>query len=98
MSRRAVLILAVIALYVLHQDVWFWRTARPLVFGFLPIGLFYHACFCVAAALLLGALVKYAWPGHLDDEDENEHQQRASDSRERAGGPGGAAQHPPLTE
>lgn len=99
MSRRAVLILAVIALYVLHQDVWFWRTARPLVFGFLPIGLFYHACFCVAAALLLGALVKYAWPGHLDDEDENENAQpqRASGihSRGRAGGPGGAAQHPP---
>ena len=35
-------------LYVLHQDFWFWREARPLVFGFLPIGLFYHAAFTVA--------------------------------------------------
>ena len=96
-SRRPLLILAVVALYTLHQDIWFWRTARPLVFGFLPIGLFYHACFSVAAALLLGALVKYAWPGHLDDEAQDEPQQRASGihSRERAGGPGGAAQHPP---
>ena len=34
---------AIAALYLLHQDVWFWRTARPLVFGFLPIGLAYHA-------------------------------------------------------
>ena len=41
--KRALLVLAVVALYVLHQDIWFWRTARPLVFGFVPIGLFYHA-------------------------------------------------------
>ena len=33
---------------LLHQDVWLWRSARPLVFGFLPIGLFYHACYAVA--------------------------------------------------
>jgi hypothetical protein len=30
------------ALDALHQDVWFWREARPLVFGFLAIGLFCH--------------------------------------------------------
>ncbi len=58
----------VAVLYVLHQDVWFWNTAQPFVFGFLPIGLFYHACFSVAAAVLLAALVRYAWPGHLEDE------------------------------
>jgi len=75
-SRHILLTLAVIALYVLHQDIWFWRTARPLVLGFLPIGLFYHACFSVAAALLMGALVKYAWPGHLDDEGDDEPEKR----------------------
>lgn len=67
-ARRLLLTLAVVTLYALHQDIWFWRTARPLVFGFLPIGLFYHACFSVAAALLLAALVRWAWPGHLEDE------------------------------
>jgi Protein of unknown function (DUF3311) len=67
-SRRLLLTLAVVVLYALHQDIWFWRTARPLVFGFLPIGLFYHACFSVAAALLLAALVRWAWPSHLEDE------------------------------
>ena len=65
--RHVLLTVATIALWALHQDIWFWRTARPLVFGFLPIGLFYHACFSVAAALLLGSLVRWAWPGHLDD-------------------------------
>jgi len=69
-KRNLLLTLAVVTLYALHQDIWFWRTARPLVFGFLPIGLFYHACFSVAAALLLATLVKYAWPGHLEDESQ----------------------------
>jgi hypothetical protein len=55
-------------LYVLHQDFWLWRDARPLVFGFLPIGLFYHAAFMVATSLLLAALVTRAWPAHLEDE------------------------------
>jgi len=70
MTRRLVLILATLTLYALHQDIWFWRTARPLVFGFMPIGLFYHACFSVAAAALLGALVRYAWPSHLAPDEE----------------------------
>ena len=69
-TRTVVLTLAVIAVYALHQDIWLWRTARPLVFGFLPIGLFYHAAFSFAAALLLAALVRFAWPAHLDADDE----------------------------
>jgi hypothetical protein len=52
-------------LYALHQDVWFWRTARPLVFGFLPVGLAYHAAYCLAASALMWALTKYAWPVRL---------------------------------
>ena len=56
----------VIAVYLLHQDVWFWRTARPLVFGFLPIGLFYHAVFCLLCSAVMVLLVKFAWPLDLD--------------------------------
>jgi len=59
-------VLMVAALYALHQDVWFWRAARPLVFGFLPIGLFYHAAYTVAIALLMWALVRRHWPAHLE--------------------------------
>ena len=57
----------VAALYALHQDVWFWREARPLVFGFLPIGLFYHAAYTVATSLMLWILVRSHWPAHLED-------------------------------
>ncbi|HEV8431179.1 MAG TPA: DUF3311 domain-containing protein [Pyrinomonadaceae bacterium] len=67
--KNILLVLAVVVLYVLHQDIWFWRSAR-LVFGFIPIGLFYQGCFSVAAALLMWLLVTYAWPAHLEEEVE----------------------------
>ena len=69
--KRILLVVAVIALYVLHQDIWYWRTAHPLVFGFVPIGLFYQGCFSGAASLLMWLLVKYAWPVHLEQEIEH---------------------------
>jgi hypothetical protein len=59
---RAILTGIVLAVYFLHQDVWFWRTARPLIFGFVPIGLFYHAAFCLLCSVVMGVLVKFAWP------------------------------------
>ena len=61
---------AVALLYVLHQDFWFWRDARPLIFGFLPIGLFYHVAFTLASSLVLWLLVRAAWPAHLEARDE----------------------------
>ena len=77
--KRSLLVIAVIALYVLHQDFWFWRNAH-LVFGFVPIGLFYQGCFSVAAALLMWLLVKFAWPHHLEQEIE---QQETEEERPR---------------
>ena len=66
MTKTAASVL-VAALYLLHQDVWLWRTAEPLVFGFLPIGLFYHAAYTVTAALAMWILVRLLWPSHLDE-------------------------------
>jgi hypothetical protein len=68
--KRTLLVAIVLAFYVLHQDVWFWRTASPLVFGFIPVGLFYHACFTVAASLVMWMLVRHAWPSHLEEDIE----------------------------
>jgi hypothetical protein len=36
------------------------------VFGFLPIGLAYHAGYSVLAAIMMAVLVKWAWPKHLE--------------------------------
>ncbi len=60
MSRKIVLIAAG-ALAILHQDFWLWDDTT-LVFGFLPIGLAYHAAYSLAAALLWFLALRYAWP------------------------------------
>jgi hypothetical protein len=70
--KKTLLVIAVAVVYVLHQDFWFWRTPRPIVFGFIPIGLFYHACFTVLSSLLMWLLVKHAWPSHLEEEIEQQ--------------------------
>jgi hypothetical protein len=68
--NRAPLVIIVGALYVLHQDFWFWRRAHPLILGFIPVGLFYHACYTVVTALVMWLLVKRAWPSHLEEETD----------------------------
>ncbi len=69
MKSKKVLLLSllVFAVYVLHQDFWNWNRTEPLIFGFLPIGLAYHAAYSVLASILMAVLVKFAWPAHLED-------------------------------
>lgn len=69
--KRLFLTVLLIALYLLHQDFWFWRSVRPMAFGFLPIGLFYHLAYTLAIAAAMWLLVKLAWPKHLETEDSN---------------------------
>ena len=69
---RLLLVLATLALYLLHQDFWFWRDGT-LVFGAVPIGLFYHALYCIACAALMWALVRFGWPQTLEEAET--HQQ-----------------------
>jgi hypothetical protein len=67
----APLALIVALVYGLHQDIWLWRSARPLVFGFLPVGLAYHAGYCLLVALLMWVLATRCWPSHLEtDRDQ----------------------------
>lgn len=69
MKRTKTISLAVmvITIYLLHQDFWNWRKAEPLVFGFLPIGLAYHAAYSVLASAMMWILVRLAWPRELDE-------------------------------
>ena len=55
-----------IVLAVLHQDVWNWDNAN-LVFGFLPVGLAYHAAYSVVAATFWAIVMKIAWPTRLEE-------------------------------
>ena len=53
------------AMLILHQDIWLWENTN-LIFGFLPTGLVYHACFSMAVAVLAVLSIKYAWPHDLE--------------------------------
>ncbi len=71
--KTAALTLLTLVFFILHQDVWNWRETTPLVLGFLPVGLAYHAGYSLCAAGLMVLLVKYAWPRGLDpDETQND--------------------------
>lgn len=61
--------LLVAILLVAHQDFWYWNDAR-LVFGFIPIGLFYHACLSLAAGFAWLIVCTFAWPNDLEDDFE----------------------------
>lgn len=72
-AGRNLIILLAVAMAVLHQDFWWWDSDR-LVFGFLPIGLAYHAMFSIVAACLWALAIKIAWPHHLEAfADETPH-------------------------
>jgi hypothetical protein len=65
MPKKTLLTLLVLAVFFLHQDFWNWKNGG-LVFGFLPVGLAYHAAYANVAACLMAVLVKFAWPAELD--------------------------------
>ena len=54
------------ALFLLHNDFWFWSDAR-LVLG-LPAGMLYQVVFCLAATAAFWLVVTWAWPEHLEVE------------------------------
>jgi hypothetical protein len=58
--------LVLLVFFALHQDLWFWRSAQPLVFGVLPVGLAWHAGYTLAVSLVMTILVRRAWPAHLE--------------------------------
>jgi hypothetical protein len=68
-TRHALLFVWVAVVYALHQDVWNWTKAAPLLFGMLPPGLAYHLGYSVLAAVTMALLVKFAWPAELEDDE-----------------------------
>ena len=62
----------VLVLIVLHQDNWLWTDDR-LMFGFLPIGLFYQICISLAAAGVWWCATIFFWPSELESADSQEH-------------------------
>jgi hypothetical protein len=58
--------LLILVVYLLHQDFWNWKKT-DLIFGFMPVGLAYHAGYSVLASITMALLVRLAWPKHLEN-------------------------------
>ncbi len=75
--KRTFLYLALVLLFLLHQDFWFWDDSS-LIFGFVPVGLAYHALYCIVTSVLWYLMVTYNWPDEAEafaQGDEKEGQE-----------------------
>jgi hypothetical protein len=72
--KKLLLFLFILIIYVAHQDTWNWTKSAPMVFGFLPPGLAYHAAYSIASAVMMAVLVAVAWPKHLEEQDDKSRQ------------------------
>lgn len=66
-------IFLVLALCVLHHDLWWWEDAEPLLFGFMPVGLAWHTGISIAAGFVWFLAVRFCWPQELVDLDDAEN-------------------------
>lgn len=69
--KKLLLFLFIVAVYVVHQDVWNWKDS-DLVLGILPVGLAYHAGYSILAAIMMAVLVKFAWPEELEQSEPHD--------------------------
>lgn len=79
--KSVALTIVVLVYWALHQDFWNWRTAEPFLFGFLPLGLSYHAIYTVGISGLMWLLVKLAWPEELERDAEHSGPVSAGDKQ-----------------
>ena len=70
-----IFVYALIALLaIIHQDFWWWDN-KTLVFGFMPLGPFYHALFSCMAAGVWALAIKWAWPSDIEEWAESADEQ-----------------------
>ena len=78
MTTKGIIFILFLILLVLHQDFWNWDNAN-LVFGFMPVGLAYHAGYSLIAATFWAVVIKIAWPTHLEEWAEGENLNEGGD-------------------
>jgi len=78
-TGKWIIIGLVILLVILHQDNWNWDN-DTLVLGFVPMGLFYHACISIAASVTWWLATKIAWP---EDAPINEVEPASSEASKK---------------
>ena len=74
MTKKKLIYFAILVLALIHQDFWLWDDGT-LLFGFLPIGLAYHAFYSLLAALVWYLALQYAWPADNEAFAEGDSEQ-----------------------
>ncbi|HSG69284.1 MAG TPA: DUF3311 domain-containing protein [Planctomycetaceae bacterium] len=64
---RLIISALVLLLLVLHQDNWNWENSN-LVFGFVPVTLFYQMCISLAAGAVWFLATRLAWPDDVEEQ------------------------------
>jgi len=67
-ANLATLTFVAIVVIVLRHDYWNWDTPYPLLFGFLPVGLWWQGLVSLLASGMMWLMVRFAWPGELENE------------------------------
>lgn len=67
----------VVLLIILHQDNWNW-TKPDLVFGFIPIGLAWHAGISISASIVWYLATVFIWPNELEYTEDESSQEVSS--------------------
>jgi hypothetical protein len=62
----AILTLIFLLVLFLRHDYWNWDTPGYLLFGFLPVGLWWQALVTILASIMMWLMVALAWPSHLE--------------------------------
>lgn len=65
MTSRRLVLLALVVLFALHHDLWWWE-ADDRVLG-LPIGLAWHVLLCLAVALTMALFARVGSANAGDD-------------------------------
>jgi len=63
----AILTLIFLLVLFLRHDYWNWDTPGYLLFGFLPVGLWWQALVTILASIMMWLMVNLAWPSHLEE-------------------------------
>lgn len=66
-DRKGLVYLFILIMLILHNDFWLWDRIDPLTLGWMPVGLFYHVIYLLAATVVLVLMVRFAWPEPPDD-------------------------------
>ena len=79
----AALATAFVAVLVARHDYWNWRDTRPLLLGFIPVGLWWQMLVSLGASGFMWLMVRFAWPGWLEEEAAAAEQRRGAGPADR---------------